>query len=330
MKVCRIICLNLFFLILIVHASARTCEERLESLENAFQSLIENQMNVVTENVDPDPKVKGSDRCPNLEKESKLWKRKLEDLEKSLTESNRRIIELETRVSELEFSTQYMESRWSTENSRKKNLKENIKSNTDRVEYLQTQNTKQVMQRGPAQNKTSIKKRIGNIADGNLMISGEKQSTQRGKRLLTGIQSTITPSTGGAAFSAYVSVHETDISKDHTIKFDTIVTNIGSHYNQHSGVFTAPEQGVYVFSWNLYCHSGGYIFSQLVVNSNVVGAMFTSGEGDNALRTTTEIVVVQVNAGDVVYVRTHPTQNHLNNLYSHPDWRSSFSGWKVY
>ena len=186
MKVCRTICLNLFFLILIVHVSARTCEERLESLEDAVQSLIENQKKAATENVDTNPLFKESSRCPNLRKERNLWKRKLEDLEKSLTESNRRIIELETRVSELEFSTQYMESTWSTENSRKKNHKENIKSKTDRVEYFQTQNTKQIMQRGPAQNKTGIKKRIGNIADGNLMISGEKQSTQKGKRLLTG------------------------------------------------------------------------------------------------------------------------------------------------
>ena len=188
MKVCGIICLNLFFLILIDHVSTRTCEERLESLENTVQSLIENQRKAVTKNFDPDPKVKDTviHVFPNPRKESNLWKRKMEDLEKSLTESNRRIQELETRVSELEFSTQYMESRWSTENSSKKDLKENIESKTDRVEYLQTQNTKQVMQRGPAQNKTDIKKRIGNIADGNLMISGEKQSTQKGKRLLTG------------------------------------------------------------------------------------------------------------------------------------------------
>ena len=186
MKVCRIICLNLFFLIFIVNACARTCEERLESLENAVQSLIENQRKAVTENVDSDPMFKGSDRFPNPRKESNLWKRKLEDLEKSLTESNRRIHELETRVSELEFSTQYMESRWSTENSSKKNLKDDKESKTDRVEYLQTQNTKQLMQRGPAQNKTGIKKHIGNIAHGNRMISGEKQSTQKRKRLLTG------------------------------------------------------------------------------------------------------------------------------------------------
>ena len=147
---------------------------------------------------------------------------------------------------------------------------------------------------------------------------------------ISGIQSTTTPSTGGAAFSAYVSTYETDISKDHTIKFDTIVTNIGNHYNQHSGMFTAPEQGVYVFSWNLYCDLGGHIFSQLVVNSNIVRAMFSSAAGASDIRATTGIVVVHVNTGDVVYVRTHPNNSYKGNLRSNPNYRSSLSGWKLY
>lgn len=127
-----------------------------------------------------------------------------------------------------------------------------------------------------------------------------------------------------------MSVHTTEISKGSTIHFDTIVTNIGNHYNKHSGIFTAPQHGVYVFTWNIYCNTGGYIFSQLVVNSNVVGAMFSSGEGACNIRTPTGIVVVEVNQGDIVFVRIHPTGNHSGNLNSHPDWRSSFNGWKLY
>ena len=178
MKVCRIICLNLFFLILIVHVFARTCEERLESLENAVQSLIENQRNVVTENVDPDPLFKGSDRFSNLRKERNLWKRKLEDLEKSLKESNRRIYELETRVSELEHSTQYMESRSSTDNGMKKNLKEHIKSETDSVEYLPKESTTPVIQSGSVQNNTTKTEE----KSGNVVTSDVKHS----KRFLPG------------------------------------------------------------------------------------------------------------------------------------------------
>lgn len=124
-------------------------------------------------------------------------------------------------------------------------------------------------------------------------------------------------------------VHTTEISKGSTIHFDTIVTNIGNHYNKHSGIFTAPQHGVYVFTWNIYCNTGGYIFSQLVVNSNVVGAMFSSGEGASNIRTPTGIVVVEVNQGDIVFVRIHPTGNHSGILNIHPDWRS-FNGWKLY
>lgn len=125
-------------------------------------------------------------------------------------------------------------------------------------------------------------------------------------------------------------VHTTEISKGSTIHFDTIVTNIGNHYNKHSGIFTAPQHGVYVFTWNIYCNTGGYIFSQLVVNSNVVGAMFSSGEGASNIRNSTGIVVVEVNQGDIVFVRIHPTGNHSGNLNSNPDWRSSFNGWKLH
>uniref|UniRef100_A0A8W8I466 C1q domain-containing protein n=1 Tax=Magallana gigas TaxID=29159 RepID=A0A8W8I466_MAGGI len=84
-----------------------------------------------------------------------------------------------------------------------------------------------------------------------------KPSISKERRSMTGIRSTSFPD--GAAFSAYVSVYETDISKDFTIHFDTIVTNIGNHYNKHTGAFTVPQHGVYVFTWNLYCNTGGYM-----------------------------------------------------------------------
>ena len=123
---------------------------------------------------------------------------------------------------------------------------------------------------------------------------------------------------------------ETEISTDFTIHFDTIVTNIGNHYNKHTGAFTAPQHGVYVFTWNLYCNTGGHIYSQLVVNSNVVGAMLTDAEGASSVRSVTGTVVVEVNQGDVVFVRTHPTLGHSGNLRSYSAWRSSFNGWKLY
>lgn len=133
-----------------------------------------------------------------------------------------------------------------------------------------------------------------------------------------------------AAFSAYISLYETHLTEDLTLKFDRVVTNIGNHYNPYSGTFTAPQHGAYVFTWGLYCHTEGHIFSQLVVNSNSKGATYTSSEGARNIRLTTGMVVVEVNAGDVVFVRTHPTRPNGGSLYSGGDFRSTFSGWKLY
>lgn len=147
------------------------------------------------------------------------------------------------------------------------------------------------------------------------------------KQFFSGIQSTPKPSTDIVAFSVYLSIKDIEISKGYTIKFDTIVTNIGSSYNRYTGVFTVPQDGVYVFTWNLYCGSdGGYFTSQLVVNSNVVGAMYTDAAGADY----TNVVVVEINVGDKIYVRIHPTLSFKKKLHSSPDYRSTFSGWKLY
>lgn len=143
---------------------------------------------------------------------------------------------------------------------------------------------------------------------------------------ITGTQPSPTEHT---AFSAYISIHRTNTGKDQTIKFDTIVTNIGNHYNSYSGTFSPPQHGVYVFTWTLHCWGEGYLYTHLVVNSRVVGATLTDALGVGSVRSTTGIVVVEVNQGDIVFVRTHPTNGH-HDLFSNPDWRSSFSGWKLF
>jgi hypothetical protein len=147
---------------------------------------------------------------------------------------------------------------------------------------------------------------------------------------ISGPQRAQAPFPGGVAFSAYISARNTEISKDFTIKFDNVVTNIGNHYNPLVGLFIAPEHGVYVFSWNLFCFAPDYIYSHIVVNSNVVGGTDTSGMGAQDVRSTTGIVAVEVNQGDLVFVRTHPLNGHAPYIISGPDLRSSFTGWKLF
>ena len=135
---------------------------------------------------------------------------------------------------------------------------------------------------------------------------------------------------GGVAFHAYMSHHEENVGHHQTIIFDQVVTNVGGNYNHHTGVFTSPSQGVYVFSWTLYCQTEGYFNSQLVANSNVVGALFCTAQGAGNIRHITGVVVVEVNQGDAIFIRTHPTYIVEGKVYSTITSRSSFTGWKLF
>ncbi|XP_062611248.1 cerebellin-3-like [Saccostrea cucullata] len=135
---------------------------------------------------------------------------------------------------------------------------------------------------------------------------------------------------GGVAFYSYLTHHESNPGHHQTIVFDSVITNVGGNYNRHTGTFFCPANGVYTFSWTLYCSAGGHIYSEIVVNSNAVGAMRCSGEGANTYRHTTSVVVVEINQGDAVYIRTHPTSSLSGYLPSGSTYRSSFSGWKLF
>ncbi|XP_062611252.1 complement C1q tumor necrosis factor-related protein 3-like [Saccostrea cucullata] len=123
---------------------------------------------------------------------------------------------------------------------------------------------------------------------------------------------------------------ESSLGQHQTIIFDHVITNVGGYYNRHMGIFSSPVNGVYTFSWTLYCISDGYIYSEIVVNSNAAGAMYCDGQGALSLRHTTGVVVVEINLGDVVYIRTHPQDPVGGAIPSCSTYPSSFKGWKLY
>ncbi|XP_065928399.1 uncharacterized protein [Magallana gigas] len=303
-------------------SSDESCRERLDNHEILLAKLNEKLENHQADSTKDEAIFKV------IQDENSYLKRRLKSLEEIVLTSTYRTEKLEARIADLESSNWFLKSRLTTANNNYSfdenylsSLFWNLKASDSRKESTTTKTSTTHGNEMKTRLQTSmVKRKIRQLE--------KKPSVSQEKRLLTGIQSTRTPFPDGVAFSAYMYVHTTEISKGSTIHFDTIVTNIGNHYNKHSGIFTAPQHGVYVFTWNLYCD--GYIYSQLVVNSNVVGAMFSSAEGASNIRTPTGIVVVEVNQGDIAYVRIHPTGNHSGNLNSHPNWRSSFNGWKLY
>lgn len=125
---------------------------------------------------------------------------------------------------------------------------------------------------------------------------------------------------------------EVKVGQRQTFVFDYVVTNAGGNYNRHTGilVFTSPDHGVYVFSWTLYCQLDGFLVSEVVANSNSIGSVYCSAISASAIRHVTGVVVVEINQGDVVFVRSHPIATNDEGVHSSDIVRSSFSGWKLF
>ncbi|XP_063417129.1 collagen alpha-2(VIII) chain-like [Mytilus trossulus] len=132
------------------------------------------------------------------------------------------------------------------------------------------------------------------------------------------------------AFHAYLSKTETDPGHHHTIIFDSVLANSGNGYNNHTGAFTAPLGGMYVFAFTVVGYFGTRMPVQLVVNSNIVGATAGDSLSSTLYPSSSTVVVIHLNQNDACFLRTTTTTGwNVGNLYS-SDWsRSSFSAWKL-
>lgn len=118
----------------------------------------------------------------------------------------------------------------------------------------------------------------------------------------------------------------TSPSAGHVIVFDVVKTNVGSGYNQHDGVFTAPSQGPYVFCWTVASWYHSYVYSELMVNSRPYGRIMTNSQDIHDEHVGSSVVVAVLNPGDVVYVRVAGSGGTLastDRIYT------SFAGWKL-
>ncbi|CAC5400372.1 unnamed protein product [Mytilus coruscus] len=145
------------------------------------------------------------------------------------------------------------------------------------------------------------------------------------KRLL--VQPTVMQSSK-IGFYAYMSQNEDNPGKHHTIIFDVQKTAVGTGYNPFSGLFTAPQDGLYAFSTSITMLNH-YASFDLVKNADVQGSFFIDASGENEWRSSSLTVVLALVQGDVVFVRTSSTYVPHGNIYSSKEGRSSFTGWLI-
>ena len=97
----------------------------------------------------------------------------------------------------------------------------------------------------------------------------------------------------------------------------------------HSGSFIVPQTGVYVFTYTLVITSSSEVCTFLIINGVKSGADYANSGSLNVIQTSTSIVVVQVNQGDTIFVRTTTDGNcgQTGTAYGDTWRRSSFAGW---
>lgn len=117
------------------------------------------------------------------------------------------------------------------------------------------------------------------------------------------------------------------ITLQHPLRFDVVKTNQGNAYHPSTGVFMVPQTGMYVFTWTVRIDGANYHSTELVVNTESMGIVHLNTGGTTAGEVT-GIVVVHVDNGDDVFVRTYGNFNGGCVLSDHAG-RSSFAGWKL-
>jgi len=87
------------------------------------------------------------------------------------------------------------------------------------------------------------------------------------------------------AFSAYLSSAQTNVTGDgttYTVICDTEIFDIGSNYNNSTGIFTAPVTGTYLFTVQLHTGSIGGSHSNAFVIISTTGRTYYSGQNSPA------------------------------------------------
>lgn len=127
----------------------------------------------------------------------------------------------------------------------------------------------------------------------------------------------IDPSATEVAFFAKLGQETNHLGIEQTIIFDDDVTNIDSTnsptaYNRHTGVFTAPVNGLYVFSTTVLSSYHSTSHFRFYLNHTPLTIMYVHGNASSGWDSASQTIVLNLKRGDVVSVKN--TENDTGVL----------------
>ncbi|XP_013406650.1 complement C1q-like protein 4 [Lingula anatina] len=129
------------------------------------------------------------------------------------------------------------------------------------------------------------------------------------------------------AFSAKLAQIHPETNPMITVKFDSIITNAGNGYNGMTGIFTAPTDGTYYFSFHAITNSAKNSVMQIMKNGIlIIRGYGNSGHCGCAHATISNSVILQLQANDKVWVEAN--EGGLYSLSTNP--LASFSGYLIF
>ncbi|XP_056020156.1 uncharacterized protein LOC130046556 [Ostrea edulis] len=125
------------------------------------------------------------------------------------------------------------------------------------------------------------------------------------------------------AFNAYTTKHlHLNENSPTNVVYDGIHLNRGMAYDRHSGIFTAPSDGLYIFTWTSLVLPKKIFDTNILVNGFHKGYSNCNNRHNPGLENCANTVPLILKTGDKVNIRT-TTANNLHEIWS------SFKGWKV-
>ena len=108
------------------------------------------------------------------------------------------------------------------------------------------------------------------------------------------------PSNPMVAFTAYA-LNATYTSAGETMQFEQVVTNIGAAFDNATGLFTCPVDGVYLFYASIHSQNGSHGVGDIYKGDEYLVTVYTSdaseGQSDN-------LVITECSSSTAVSVRT--------------------------
>ncbi|XP_022293098.2 uncharacterized protein LOC111103844 [Crassostrea virginica] len=243
------------------------------------------------------------------EKEIIMLKEKLENASNTLTDvkvevrylsitvfgMNNDLKEIDERFQELENSTKEIETELSV----------TVRNNAATISQMETRHLTLID--GLRNTTSSLQSDIDEYETNQLKISATVSSLE-----LFRINQTLSKCDPKqkVAFTAGVTATSTTWNSG-TLIFNSVILNVGNGYNPSTGVFTSPMTGTFVFYVTAVEYSKQDLYVDIVLNS--VSKVRTIGESNAGYQTGTNMVVLNLQKGDSVWVRHYSGKGYFTD-----------------